>query len=86
MGPDLAFRNNQVSNYNTVTADPLIQLTGVQKTNITGNTLSNSNGSKTAILYKDTVRAVHYLANNLFSHSGSVQKNDFVTEQKNTFQ
>lgn len=85
LGPDLLFANNQIKNYNSVNSNPLIRLTGVQKTKISGNRFDNSNASGTLILYNDKVRASHYLGYNTFIHSGSLQTNNFVTEEKNSF-
>ena len=83
LGPNLAFSANTINNYNSTNNDALIQLTGVQKTRITGNVFKNSNASKPLIIYKDNVRASHYLSHNTFIHSGSLLKNNFVTEGEN---
>lgn len=80
LGPNLIVENNSIKNYNTTDNQALIQLTGVQRTRIVNNTIANSNTGKTLILYKDTVRAKHYLGKNRVSNSGSIEKNSFVNE------
>jgi len=79
LGPQLLFTNNRVTNYNTTNQRPLVQLTGVQVTAITGNQFSNCNAGKPLIVYKDIVRAMHYLARNNFTGCGTIEKNNFVT-------
>lgn len=86
LGPDLAFANNRISNYSTSNTDPLIQLTGVQKTRIGNNSFTDCNIGKTLILYKDAGRASHLLSSNALSRSGTVQKNDFVVVSNNKVQ
>jgi poly(beta-D-mannuronate) lyase len=86
LGPDLTFINNNVLNYSAKNNDPLIQLTGVQRTSITNNTFSDNNASKTLIVYKDTGRANHLLSHNTFLRSGAIQKNDFVMASNNKVQ
>jgi poly(beta-D-mannuronate) lyase len=83
MGPDLLFANNNIEDCNAAGNQPLIYLTGVQKSNIRDNRFVRSNALKPLILYKDTVRASHLLANNLFSESGHIQQDEFVTEKNN---
>lgn len=82
LGPDLFFADNKIENYSTTNSDALIQLTGVQKTRVEGNLFDNCNVSKPLIFYKDKVRAAHYLNHNTFIHSGSLGKNNFVTEEQ----
>jgi len=86
MGPDLVFANNTVTGYNARDNQPLIRLTGVQKTSLRNNRFERSNDGQTLIQYKDTVRAVHVNANNVLSQSGSILKDEFVTESNNTIQ
>jgi poly(beta-D-mannuronate) lyase len=86
LGPKLTISDNTISNYNTRDNEALLQLTGVQKTNIINNTITGSNEGKTLFMYKDTVRANHFLANNKLIHSGAINKNSFVTDQQNIIQ
>jgi poly(beta-D-mannuronate) lyase len=83
LGPNLSFTNNLVSNYNTTGSEALVQLTGVQKTRLTGNEFRNCNTSKTLIEYKDTVRADHFLSGNILLDAGRIQKNEFVKQEDN---
>lgn len=86
MGPYLVFTRNEIANYNTGNDQPLIYLTGVQKTNITYNKFQDSNTPGDLILYRDNVRAVHLLSNNLLLHSGAIKKDQFVTDSHNQIQ
>jgi poly(beta-D-mannuronate) lyase len=79
LGPQLLFSNNRITNYNTPDQGPLVQLTGAQKTAITGNQFSHCNAAKPLIVYKDTVRALHYISRNNLTDCGTVEKNNFVT-------
>jgi poly(beta-D-mannuronate) lyase len=81
LGPQLLFANNHITNYNTSNQGPLVQLMGVQKTAITGNQFSHCNAAGPLIVYKDIVRAMHYLSHNNFSGCGTVEKNNFVTSE-----
>jgi poly(beta-D-mannuronate) lyase len=84
MGPKLVFTKNSFRNCNTTdTSVALIQLTGVQQSDISSNQFIDCNESGGAtgklIHYIDFVRAHHTLQKNSFVHSGSVQANKFVT-------
>jgi poly(beta-D-mannuronate) lyase len=79
LGPELLFANNRITNYNTSNEGPLVQLTGVQKTALTGNQFNHCNATKSLIVYKDIVRALHYFSGNNFTGCGRVEKNNFVT-------
>ncbi|HEX7846420.1 MAG TPA: polysaccharide lyase 6 family protein [Chitinophagaceae bacterium] len=78
LGPNLSFSHNKVKDCNSG-KDPLIQLTGVQVTNLFSNNFINSNPGSILINYRDTVRANHSLDKNTLSQSGSIEKNQFVT-------
>lgn len=81
LGPNLNFSNNQIEDCTTQSAQQaIIQLTGIQKTKISGNKFLRSNASGNLISYKDTVRAEHFLSANQITDSGAVQKNQFVRE------
>ncbi len=76
MGPKLWFNNNTIENTN---ADkPLIELYGVQYSNLHNNTFINSNNEKQLIVYTDIVRAIHLQSKNKFTKSGSIKENEFV--------
>jgi poly(beta-D-mannuronate) lyase len=83
LGPNLSFTNNLVINYNTTGMEPLVQLTGVQKTRVASNEFQNCNTSKTLIQYKDIVRADHVLSANELVNSGTITKNEFVKQEGN---
>lgn len=83
LGPELGFSHNRLTNCNTDAASSLITLTGVQVSNIFSNTFLACNSSGALITYKDIVRARHNLEKNSFTGSGSVVKNQFVTERGN---
>lgn len=79
MGPKLLFAQNNVIDCR---ADgSLISLTGVQQTRIQSNNFSNSNPGDILVLYKDIVRAHHFLRDNKITGSGKVETNQFVSEQ-----
>jgi poly(beta-D-mannuronate) lyase len=83
LGPNLAFVNNKISDYNSNGESPLVDLTGVQKTKISANTFTNCASGSTLIQYKDVVRARHFIAKNVLVNSGSINKNQFVTDLGN---
>jgi poly(beta-D-mannuronate) lyase len=97
MGPKLSFKYNRIKNCNTTdAASALIELTGVQQSNISGNEFTNCNelpynssaGSKTTgklIRYIDFVRASHIFKNNSINSSGSVLVDKFVIQMENIF-
>lgn len=78
LGPQLFFANNHITNYNSTNDGPLLQLTGVQKTAVMGNQFSHCNAGKPLLVYKDIVRAMHYLSHNNLVDCGSIEKNNFV--------
>ena len=84
LGPDLTFSHNRLSNCVSSGTNPLLSLTGIQVTNIFSNNFSASNPASTLILYKDTVRARHSFEKNILSNSGSLEKDQYVTEKNNT--
>jgi len=76
MGPKLWFNNNTIEN--TSADKPLIELYGVQYSNLHNNTFINSNNEKQLIVYTDIVRAIHLQSKNKFTKSGSIKENEFV--------
>ena len=86
LGPNLVAIDNSFDNCNTEDDAPLIKLTGVQQTNLSFNAFMECNPQKSLILYKDTVRARHIENRNLFTRSGNIERNNFVTEEKNIIQ
>ena len=89
MGPKLTFTNNTISNCLTTDTTALIQLTGVQQTNLSGNRFINCNPSSQTtgklIQYIDFVKANHIFMNNYIESSGAVHINKFVKDKDNTF-
>jgi poly(beta-D-mannuronate) lyase len=79
MGPSLLFTQNSI--VNDETNKPWLQLTGVQKTNISNNQFSSKDHNQILIVYKDVVRAHHLLARN--SLPGKIETNQFVKADKN---
>ena len=61
LGPDIKFTNNVVSHVDNRPDLPLIQLYGVQRTEINNNQFKNSGSAGTLIKYTDVVRARHIL-------------------------
>jgi poly(beta-D-mannuronate) lyase len=76
MGPRLWFNNNTIENTNS--DKPLIELYGVQYSNLDNNIFTNSNNEKQLIVYADIVRAIHLQTKNKFTKSGSIKENEFV--------
>ena len=76
MGPKFWFNNNIIENYNIDKA--LIELYGVQYSNVENNTFTNSNNEKQLIVYTDVVRAIHLQTKNKFTKSGSIKGNEFL--------
>ncbi len=81
LGPDLLFSNNKIKN--CTDKSPLITFTGVQVTKMFSNIFSNCNAGLPLIQYKDIVRARHSFENNSLTNSGTIEKNQFVTEKGN---
>lgn len=78
MGPYLVFEHNSLNNDSN---QPWIQLTGVQKTNISDNNFITKDPDQVLIVYKDFVRAHHLLIKN--SLPGKIETNQFVHADKN---
>ncbi|MEO7984711.1 MAG: hypothetical protein ABI688_11585, partial [Bacteroidota bacterium] len=83
MGPQLTFSHNRVKDCKDNTGKPLFSFTGVQVTKILSNSFGDCNRGLTLILYKDTVRARHYFEKNSLFNSGTLIKDQFVTEKDN---
>jgi len=79
MGPKLLFTRNNIIGSNA--NNPLISLTGVQQTRLQSNNFSNCNPGTSLILYKDIVRAHHFLEDNRLTGSGKIDTNEFVIIQ-----
>ena len=78
MGPMLDFSNNKISNNSD---QPWIYFTGVQRTNVSGNEFLTTATDQLLIVYKDVVRAHHFLSNNILP--GKVEQNQFVIARDN---
>jgi poly(beta-D-mannuronate) lyase len=97
LGPQLLFTKNILKDCTTPdTASAVIQLTGVQQTNIASNYFTNCNppsyntatkiqATGKLIHYTDFVRANHIFHNNSIINSGAVHVNKFVNDKENTF-
>ena len=81
LGPNLTFSHNDIRDSNAAGSEPLIRLTGVQATRFFSNKFSDCNPSGTLILYKDLVRAKHFLEKNIRVNSGTVETNQFVIQK-----
>ncbi len=82
MGPTITFTHNKIiSCNNTFNTDALISFYGVQKSTIEKNIFDKSNPAKKLIEYKDEVRASHFLKDNQFISSGTIEKNKYVLEK-----
>ena len=82
LGPKLFIEQNKI-NRAGIDGDAVIDLTGVQVSQIHSNRFSGSNQQGILIRYKDIVRARHSLKNNFIDKSGSIEKNQFLTEKEN---
>lgn len=78
MGPRLIFTANNINNCNADTS-ALINLHGVQYTTLKSNSFTNSNANGSLIIYRDIVRAHHFLEDNKVNKSGKIDTNEFVT-------
>lgn len=80
LGPWVEIANNKFTN---IKADskPLLLLSGIQKTFIENNSFNNCNPAYTIIEYKDEVRAAHVLSKNTIENSGTIIKNEYVTNK-----
>ena len=76
MGPIFTFSNNKMLN---CTADgALIELFGVQQSNVNNNAFTSSNIAGKTVAYTDNTKAFHYQKNNSTVNSGTIQENKFV--------
>ena len=80
LGPLVQIENNK---FNQITSDnaPFILLNGVQQSLILNNNFNNCNPTNKLIEYKDEVRAAHSLSRNVFEQSGTIIKNNYVTQK-----
>jgi poly(beta-D-mannuronate) lyase len=76
MGPIFSFSANKMVNCTSNGA--LIELFGVQQSNIYNNQFSSANKGSKIIAYTDNTKAFHYQKNNSATESGTIQENKFV--------
>ena len=76
MGPIFSFSANKMVNCTSNGA--LIELFGVQQSNIYNNQFSSANKGGKIIAYTDNTKAFHYQKNNSATESGTIQENKFV--------
>ena len=76
MGPFFSFSANKMVNCTSNGA--LIELFGVQLSNIYNNQFSSANKGGKIIAYTDNTKAFHYQKNNSATESGIIQENKFV--------
>jgi len=76
MGPIFSFSNNKIVNCTANSA--LIELFGVQQSNVNNNVFTSSNKAGKTIAYTDNTKAFHYQKNNSIVNSGAIQENKFV--------
>ncbi|MFM1774963.1 MAG: hypothetical protein RJA53_573 [Bacteroidota bacterium] len=76
MGPIFSFSANKMVNCTSNGA--LIELFGVQQSNIYNNQFSSANKGGKIIAYTDNTKAFHYQKNNSSVNSGTIQENKFV--------
>ena len=79
MGPIFSFSNNKIVNCTANSA--LIELFGVQQSNVNNNLFTSSNKAGKTIAYTDNTKAFHYQKNNSTVNSGTIQENKFVINQ-----
>jgi poly(beta-D-mannuronate) lyase len=76
MGPIFTFSNNKMLNCTANGA--LIELFGVQQSNVNNNVFASSNTAGKTVAYTDITKAFHYQKNNSSVNSGTIQENKFV--------
>ena len=76
MGPIFTFSNNKMLNCTANGA--LIELFGVQQSNVNNNVFTSSNIAGKTVAYTDNTKAFHYQKNNITVNSGTIQENKFV--------
>ena len=76
MGPIFSFSNNKIVNCTANGA--LIELFGVQQSNVNNNAFTSSNIAGKTVAYTDNTKAFHYQKNNSTVNSGAIQENKFV--------
>jgi poly(beta-D-mannuronate) lyase len=76
MGPIFTFSNNKMLNCTANGA--LIELFGVQQSNVNNNVFTSSNIAGKTVAYTDNTKAFHYQKNNSIVNSGTIQENKFV--------
>ncbi len=76
MGPIFTFSNNKMLNCTANGA--LIELFGVQQSNVNNNAFTSSNIAGKTVAYTDNTKAFHYQKNNSSVNSGTIQENKFV--------
>ncbi len=76
MGPIFTFSNNKMLNCTANGA--LIELFGVQQSNVNNNVFTSSNIAGKTVAYTDITKAFHYQKNNSIVNSGTIQENKFV--------
>jgi poly(beta-D-mannuronate) lyase len=76
MGPLFTFSNNKIVNCTANGA--LIELFGVQQSNVNNNAFTSSNTAGKTVAYTDNTKAFHYQKNNSIVNSGTIQENKFV--------
>ena len=76
MGPIFTFSNNKMLNCTANGA--LIELFGVQQSNVNNNAFTSSNIAGKTVAYTDNTKAFHYQKNNSIVNSGAIQENKFV--------
>jgi poly(beta-D-mannuronate) lyase len=76
MGPLFTFSNNKIVNCTAIGA--LIELFGVQQSNVNNNVFTSSNIAGKTVAYTDNTKAFHYQKNNSTVNSGTIQENKFV--------
>ena len=76
MGPLFSFSNNKIVNCTANGA--LIELFGVQQSNVNNNVFNSSNIAGKTVAYTDNTKAFHYQKNNSIVNSGTILENKFV--------
>ena len=76
MGPIFTFSNNKIVNCTANGA--LIELFGVQQSNVNNNAFTSSNIAGKTVAYTDNTKAFHYQKNNSTVNSGTILENKFV--------
>ncbi len=86
LGPWLLFTHNTLVNCVTENEEPLLFVSGINRSFIDKNNFTHCNVNKKLFSFDDTVKAVHIFSNNTLTQSGFVIMDKYVISVKNSIQ